>query len=107
MANEHGDVSRHIPMYIGVFVALAVFTVLTVIASRLHATTSTHVMMALAIAVVKGSLVAAIFMHLRWEKAPILWGVIFLCALCFAALMLLPTLTVGDLPPGVRMGTWG
>ena len=107
MTNEHGDVSRHIPMYIGVFVALAVFTVLTVLASQLHPTTSTHVLMALAIAVVKGSLVAAIFMHLRWEKRATLWVVLCLCAVSFVFLMVIPSLTASDLPPGVHIGTWG
>ncbi len=107
MVNAHGDVSRHIPMYIGVFAALAVFTVLTVVASQLHATVSTHVMMALAIAALKGSLVAAIFMHLRWERTATLWTVLCICAIVFVALMALPSLIAGDLPPGVRMGTWG
>ena len=107
MTTGHGDVSRHVPMYIGVFVALAVLTVLTVFASRMHASTTTHVVVALAIATVKGSLVAAIFMHLRWEKAAVLWGVLFLCATFFVFLMLLPSLSVGDLPPQARMGTWG
>ena len=107
MTNEHDDVSRHIPMYIGVFAALAVFTVLTVLASQLQATTSTHVMMALAIAIVKGSLVAAIFMHLRWEKNATLWAVLCLCAVSFVFLMVLPSLIASDLPPGVRIGTWG
>lgn len=107
MTSEHGDISRHIPMYIGVFAALAVFTVLTVLVSQIQATTSTHVMVALAIAAVKGTLVAAIFMHLRWEKTAILWVVLGLCAVSFVFLMALPSLIAFDLPPGVRMGTWG
>ncbi|MFQ5591073.1 MAG: cytochrome C oxidase subunit IV family protein [Phycisphaerae bacterium] len=108
MSDANPDTSKHVKVYVAVFVALAVFTVLTVLASRVNASTSAHVTVALAIAGIKASLVAAVFMHLKWEKTLILWAIVFpLCAVFLLALMALPTLTTGDLPPGVQMGTWG
>lgn len=106
MAEAH-DIGKHIKLYIGVFIALAVFTVITVLASTVEAGIATHVVVALVIACIKGGLVAAIFMHLKWEKTAVLWGVFALCAIFFVVLMAVPSLTVNDLPPQVRMGTWG
>jgi len=72
MTDEHAnDVSRHLKMYIGVFVALIVLTVVTVAASRLGVGVALGVAIALIIATVKGSLVGAVFMHLAWERRTI------------------------------------
>jgi len=107
MSDTHADVGGHVKLYIAVFVALAVFTVLTVLASRIQASVPMHVTVALVIAAVKASLVAAVFMHLKWEKATTLWVILLMSAVLFAVLMALPTLTTEDLPPGVHRGTWG
>jgi len=106
MASSH-DMSKHVRAYVAVFAALAVFTVLTVGASLIHVSTPIHVSIALIIAAIKASLVAAIFMHLKWEKASVLWGVLVLCAVFFVVLMFLPVLTAQDTPPQVHLGSWG
>ena len=107
MADAHADVSKHVRMYMAVFAALAVGTVLTVLVSRYDFGGSTNVVIALAIATVKASLVAAIFMHLKWESCSAIWVTLALCAVFFVVLILVPVLVVNDLPPQVRIGTWG
>ena len=107
MADAHADVSKHVKSYVAVFVALAVFTVLTVAASTQDFGGSWNVVVALSIAAIKASLVAAIFMHLKWERAPSIWWVLALCAIFFVVLMALPVLVANDLPPQVRLGSWG
>lgn len=107
MADAHSDASKHMKAYIGVFIALAVFTALTVTASRMHVSKPMHIGIALAIAAFKASLVAAIFMHLKWEKGSWIWFTLALCAVFFVFLMCLPTLIAGDMPVHTKYGTWG
>ncbi len=107
MGDSHADVSKHVRMYVAVFLALAVFTVLTVGVSRMEFSKPMHIAAALVIATIKASLVAAVFMHLKWERAQVIWGVLALCALFFVLLVLLPVLTMSDVPPAVHVGTWG
>jgi cytochrome c oxidase subunit 4 len=59
--------------YIKVFVALAVGTLVTVLASNIHLGIILGIIVALLIATVKGSLVAAFFMHLSGERKMIYW----------------------------------
>lgn len=107
MSDAHSDVRKQVKIYIGVFVALAAFTVITVAASWLHASEALHVTIALVIAGFKALLVAAFFMHLKSETGLPVWGVLGLCVVFGAALLALPSLISQDMPPGVRMGTWG
>ncbi len=107
MPDAHADVSKHVRAYLGVFAALAILTVLTVLVAQIEFHGAWNVVIALAIAAIKASLVAAVFMHLKWENAPSVWWVLALCAVFFAVLMLLPVLTVQDLPPRVKLGSWG
>ena len=107
MADAHSDASKHMKAYFGVFIALAVFTVLTVSASQMHVSTPMHIGIALAIATFKASLVAAIFMHLKWEKSGWIWISLALCAAFFVVLMCVPTLTASDMPVHTKYGTWG
>ena len=107
MGASHADVSKHVKLYIGVFVALAVFTVLTVAASTQDFGGSWNVVVALSIATVKASLVAWIFMHLKWERSQSIWWLLALCAVFFVVLMAVPVLTVNDLPPQTKLGSWG
>jgi cytochrome c oxidase subunit 4 len=86
------DVRRHVRVYITVFAALAALTVVTVGISYLHLPTHWAILFALIVATVKGSLVAAYFMHLISEKKIIFW-VLTLCVVFFVFLMLLPTFT--------------
>lgn len=90
MADAHAhDVKKEVRGYIGVFIALAGLTVLTVFASYLDVSKTAHILIAMFIAVVKGSLVGLYFMHLISEKKLIYWA-LYLTAIFFAALMLLP-----------------
>lgn len=75
--------------YVMVFVALAVLTVITVAVSYLDLSTGAAVILALVIAAVKGSLVAAYFMHLIAEES-LIYAILALTAIFFLALMLLP-----------------
>ena len=107
MGHEHTDIRKQVRIYIGVFVALGVLTVLTVAASYVHASAGAHIAIALVIAAIKASLVAAIFMHLKWERGVSIWWTLLFCAIFFTALMMLPVLTAQGLSPGIQEGTWG
>jgi cytochrome c oxidase subunit 4 len=89
------DIDRHVRVYITVFVALMVLTIVTVAISRLHLSTPVAVTVALVVAVIKGSLVACYFMHLISEKK-LIYAVLLLTAAFFVALLALPVATVSD-----------
>ena len=86
------DIKKHVKVYILVFVALAALTVVTVGISYLHLPTHLAIALALVVATVKGSLVAAYFMHLVSEKKVIYW-VLGISFFFFVFLMALPTFT--------------
>ena len=93
MTSEHGeDIDRHVRVYITVFVALMVLTIVTVAISYLDLSTPIAVTVALLVATVKGSLVACYFMHLLSEKKLII-AVLALTAAFFVALLALPVVT--------------
>jgi cytochrome c oxidase subunit IV len=79
---------RHIKVYIGVFVALLVLTVVTVGASYLHLGKAAGITLALIIAIIKASLVAGYFMHLNAERVTI-YRVLMFTAIFFVGLMAL------------------
>ncbi|MFQ5422961.1 MAG: cytochrome C oxidase subunit IV family protein [Phycisphaerae bacterium] len=89
------DIRKHLKVYYMVFGALAVLTCVTVAVSYLHLTIGMAVLVALAIASVKGSLVACYFMHLLTERGLLLW-VLGLCGVFLVVILLLPVLTVTD-----------
>lgn len=62
------DIKKHVRIYILVFAALAVLTVLTVSIAYLHLSIWPELIVALSIALIKGGLVASYFMHLISEK---------------------------------------
>jgi cytochrome c oxidase subunit IV len=86
------DIDRHVRVYITVFVALMVLTVVTVAVSRFHLPVPLAVTVALIVAIIKGSLVACYFMHLISEKK-LIYAVLLLTAAFFVALMVLPVVT--------------
>jgi cytochrome c oxidase subunit 4 len=95
-SSDHAaDIDRHVRVYITVFVALMVLTVITVAISRFHLPIAMAVTVALLVATIKGSLVACYFMHLISEKKLII-AVLALTAVFFAALLTLPVVTVHD-----------
>jgi cytochrome c oxidase subunit 4 len=102
MTSEHAatsdhaaDIDRHVRVYITVFVALMVLTVVTVAISRFHLPVHLAVTVALLVAIVKGSLVACYFMHLISEKK-LIYAVLVVTVLFFVALIALPVLTVSN-----------
>ena len=92
---DHADIDKHVRVYITVFVALMVLTIVTVAVSRFHLPVPMAVAVALLVAIVKGSLVACYFMHLISEKK-LIYAVLALTVAFFIALMVLPVLTVHD-----------
>jgi len=86
------DIDRHVRVYITVFVALMVLTIVTVAISRVHLPVPIAVTVALLVATIKGSLVACYFMHLISEKKLILW-VLALTVVFFVVLLSLPAIT--------------
>jgi cytochrome c oxidase subunit 4 len=96
MTTDHAaDIDRHVRIYITVFVALMVLTIVTVAIAELHLPIHLAVTVALFVATVKGSLVACYFMHLISEKK-LIYAVLALTAVFFAALLALPVVTVHD-----------
>lgn len=106
MGGSHADVSKHVKAYYAVFGALAVLTVVTVGVAQYHFSDVGNVAVALLIAAFKASLVAAIFMHLKWERCSAIWWSLLLCALFFLVLIFIPVLTVQDHPPQVQTHMW-
>jgi cytochrome c oxidase subunit 4 len=93
MTSDHAvDIDRHVRVYISVFVALMILTVITVAISRFHFSVPIAVAVALLVAIIKGSLVACYFMHLISEKK-LIYAVLALTAVFFAALLALPVFT--------------
>jgi cytochrome c oxidase subunit IV len=90
--HDPAEIDRHVRVYIMVFVALMVLTIVTVAISRLHLSVPVAVTVALLVAGVKGSLVAGYFMHLVSEKKLIL-AVLALTVAFFVVLLALPVLT--------------
>jgi cytochrome c oxidase subunit IV len=92
-SDHAADIDRHVRVYITVFVALMALTVITVAVSRYHLPVPIAVTVALLVATIKGSLVACYFMHLISEKK-LIYAVLALTAVFFAALLTLPVATV-------------
>jgi|TARA_B100000959_G_scaffold61048_1_gene64126 cytochrome c oxidase subunit 4 len=93
--NNQADIQEHIKVYLTIFGALAVLTILTVMASYLDVSSSEAIFLALTIATIKASLVAGYFMHLITEKQTIVW-ILILTFFFFLVLMLLPLITATD-----------
>ena len=96
MTTDHAaDIDRHVRVYITVFVALMVLTIVTVAVSRVHLALPIAVTVALLVATIKGTLVACYFMHLISEKK-LIYAVLALTAFFFIVLLALPVLTHSD-----------
>ena len=95
MHSDPAEVKKSVRSYITVFVALMVFTVITVAASRFHFAVPIAITVALIIAAMKGSMVAGVFMHLSHEKQAI-YGALLLTFVFFLVLLFIPVLTNMD-----------
>jgi len=82
----------HLGRYVAVLAALVVLTVTTYLAAKVHLPAPWNVLVALAIATAKGSLVALFFMHL-WDQEGAN-RLVFLTSLVFVALLV--GLTLAD-----------
>jgi len=92
MHSDPAEVQKSVRSYITVFVALMIFTVITVAASRFHFAVPIAIAIALIIAAMKGSMVAGVFMHLSHEKQAI-YGALLLTFVFFLVLLFIPVLT--------------
>ena len=95
MSSDPASVRTSLRKYVMIGAALLVFTVVTVAVNRVHLVVPLAITVALIIACVKGSMVAAVFMHLSNEKKWI-YGALLLTAIFFAVLMSVPLFTVMD-----------
>lgn len=96
MADSHTeDIKKHVRTYVVVFVALMALTMVTVAVSYLHLSIGYAITVAMIIASIKGSLVASYFMHLISERK-LIYIVLILTVIFFAALMLLPVSHMRD-----------
>ena len=93
----HGEeaIKKSVRTYMVVFASLAALTVLTVAVSYLDLPTSMAVLVALVIATVKASLVAAFFMHLIDERQAI-YSILLLTAVFVLVLIFVPLSTFAD-----------
>ncbi len=95
MAHGHEDIRKHVRVYIGVFVALMVLTIVTVGVAQLHLSVPLAITVALFVAIIKGSLVALFFMHLSNERRAI-YATLALTVAFFIFLMAIPKFTEND-----------
>ncbi len=95
---EAAEIRQHVRVYVMVFAALAVLTVVTVLLSYLDLSTSYAIGIALVVATVKAGLVAGYFMHLISEKKVILY-LLLLCAAFLFSVMAGPLGTETGLGP--------
>jgi cytochrome c oxidase subunit 4 len=91
------DIQKHVKSYLIVFVTLAVLTIVTVLVSYWHLSLFQAVCVALLIASIKGSLVAAFFMHLISEKK-VIYAILALTVLFFAVALLVPVFSPVTIP---------
>ena len=95
---EHSDpaaIKKSIRTYMMVGALLYAGTIITVLANQVHLAVPLAITVALIIATIKGSAVAAVFMHLSHEKKWI-YGALILTVMFFVVLIMLPNLTVSD-----------
>ena len=86
------EFKKHLRQYYAVFVALACLTAITVGVSYLKLNRPLAIGVALIIASIKASLVAAVFMHLISEKK-VIFAVLALTVFFFLLVLLLPAMT--------------
>ena len=95
MHSDPASIKKNIRVYWMIGAALFLGTVLTVAANQVHLAIPLAIAVALVIATTKGSLVAAVFMHLSNEKKWV-YGALILTVIGFIVLLSVPYLTVND-----------
>jgi cytochrome c oxidase subunit 4 len=95
MHSDVDSIKKSIRSYLMIGAALYVFTIITVAANQIELALPLAVTLALIIASIKGSMVAAVFMHLSHEKKWV-YGSLILTVIFFIVLMCLPIFTTMD-----------
>ena len=95
MHTDSGHHSPNVRLYLMIGAALLVFTVITVAVNQVHLAIPAAITVALIVACIKGSMVAAVFMHLSAEKRWI-YGALILTVIGFLILMTVPMFTIKD-----------
>ena len=95
MHSDAAAVKKSVRGYMTVGAILLVFTAITVAANQFHFAVPVAVTIALIIATMKGSMVAAVFMHLSHERKWI-YGALLLTVAFFVVLMCIPLFTTMD-----------
>jgi len=96
-AHSKEDIKKHIKLYIGIFIALLVGTILTVAAAYVDLGHKANIALALFIASIKAFLVAGFFMHLTTEKKTI-YTILVCTVVFFIGLMALTIIAHYDVP---------
>jgi cytochrome c oxidase subunit 4 len=99
MSDSHAQhIARHVRIYLTVFIALIIGTIVTVAMYYVHLeSVALTILIAVFIATVKASLVAGFFMHLVSEKKAI-YAILIFTAFFFAGLMALTIFSMHDIP---------
>jgi caa(3)-type oxidase subunit IV len=92
MHADPAEVRKTVRTYFTIGGLLLLFTAITVAANRLHLAVPLAIMVALIIACAKGSMVAAVFMHLSNEKKWV-YGALLLTVVFFFVLLFVPLFT--------------
>ena len=100
MGGAH-DIKQEIRKYWGIFTALLILTVVTVGISYLKFGLAAAIIVALTIALIKGSLVACFFMHLISERK-LVYVIIGFVVFFFLSMMLLIYASYFSLPQGAK-----
>jgi caa(3)-type oxidase subunit IV len=94
-SGESEDVKKNVRKYLMIGAALYVFTVITVAINQIHLAVPFAIALGLAVASIKGTMVAAIFMHLNHERWWI-YGSLIITVVFFVVLLLVPISTSAD-----------
>jgi cytochrome c oxidase subunit 4 len=93
MHSDPAAIKKSIRGYLTIGAVLFVCTAITVAANQVHLAVPFAITVALIIATIKGSMVAAVFMHLNHEKRWI-YGALLLTIAFFIVLLFLPLLFI-------------
>ena len=94
------SIEHHVQVYIRVFIALGILTVVTVAVSYLDVSFIEAFFIAMTVATIKGSLVLGYFMHLITERQMIIW-ILVATVTTFIILMFIPLISLTD-----QVTTW-
>jgi cytochrome c oxidase subunit 4 len=104
-AHADEDIKKSVKTYITIFGALMVLTVVTVAVSYLHLPVALAILVALAVATVKGSLVALYFLHLVHER-PVIYYVLALTLVFFIFMMFVRWHGASNVPGTIKSPVW-